>query len=222
MESSRLEDSLKDALAGLQYYVDLQVKYNKLLFAKKTGEFTSYFITFLILLGIFSFALLFLSFAFVEWYAARYGDRLTGRLIVGVFYLVMGLVVFLFRKNLIKNPVRRFLGMMLSSETDEDGISAFKTKETLNKSIHKYKKAIKSQEKDLKDKFDKLGSDFSFPKIIQNAARATYQSFMTAKNMAKLSFYVMNGIKHKIGSIFFKKEKKKHPKKLKGKNSEED
>ena len=222
MESNRLEDSLKDTLAGLQYYVDLQVKYNKLLFAKKTGEFSSFFITFLLLTGIFSFALLFLSFAFVEWYTAHYGDRLTGRLIVGVFYLVVGLIVFLFRKSLIKKPVRRFLGMMLSTETDEDGISVFKTKATLNKSIHKYKKAIKTQEKDLKDKFDKLGSDFSFPKIIQNAARATYQSFMTAKNMARLSYFIMNSIKTKLGSVFFKKHKKEHQKKLEGKNTQEE
>ena len=221
MEKTRLEDSLKDALAGLQYYVELQVKYNKLLFAKRTGEFSSFFILAQILLVILSFSFLFLTLAFVEWYAQHVGDRFTGRLIVGAFYLLLGVIIFIFRKSLINRPIRRFMGSMFPEELGENGKSVFRSDIGLNKDLAKYKQKIREQEKEMKDKFDDLEEFLSFPKLFQSAVQSTYQSMLTAKNMAKLSYMIMNGVKSKMGSIFFRKHKKEHPKKLKGKDGEE-
>jgi len=207
MEGHHLEDSLKEALAGLQHYIDLQVRYNKLLFAKKTGEASAFFIFFLVLLGFVSFALLFLSFAFIEWYYANYGDRFTGRLIAGLFYVLLALIVLIFRKALIVNPVRRNIGNMFSREVDDQGVSVFKSKESLNKSLYKYKKKISKEEKDLKHTFNNLKNDFTLPKIIQNTARVTYQSFMTATNMARLSLNIAKSIKNKFRNSVHKNKK---------------
>jgi len=221
MEKSRLEDSLKDALAGLHYYVDLQVKYNKLLFAKRTGEISSFFILAQILLVALSFSFLFLTLAFVEWYAQHVGDRLTGRLIAGAFYLLLAVIVFIFRKSLINRPVRRFMGSMFPEDLGEDGKSVFRSNIGLNKDIAKYKQEIKEQEKDLKEKFNNLEEFLSFPKLFQSAMQSTYQSLLTARNMAKLSYMIMGGIKSKMGSVFSRKHKKEHPKKLEKKKEEE-
>ena len=221
-EKSRLEDSLKDALAGLQYYIELQVKYNKLLFAKRSGEISSFLMLAAILLVVFSFALLFLTFAFIEWYAQHVGDRFTGRLIVGAFYLLLGIIIILFRKSLINRPVRRFMGNMFPEELGKDGESVFKTNEALNRSIVKYKEAVREQEKDLKEKFDNLEGFLSFPKLVQSAMQSTYQSMVTAKNMARLSYLIMSGIKNKMGSIFSRKHKKEPPKELEEKKEKKE
>ncbi len=221
MENTRLEDSLKDALAGLQYYVELQVKYNKLLFAKRTGEISSFLFLATILLVVFSFSLLFLTFAFVEWYAQHVGDRFTGRLIVGAFYLLLGIIIFIFRKGLINRPIRRFIGNMFPEELGEEGETVFKTNNALNRSVVKYKTAIKEQEKEMKEKLENLESFLSFPKLMQSAMQSTYNSFLTAKNMARLSFMIAGSIKNKMGSIFTRKHKKEHPKKLEKKKEED-
>ncbi|NOX86407.1 MAG: phage holin family protein [Chlorobi bacterium] len=222
MENARFEDSLKDALAGLQYYVELQVKYNKLLFAKRTGEISAFFILIMLLLVVFSFSFLFLTLAFVEWYAQHVGDRFSGRLIVGAFYLLLGIIVLIFRKSLIYGPVRKFMGSLFPEELSEEGKSVFHTNQALNKDIIKHKKAIKEQEKDLKEKFEHLEDFLSFPNLMQNAVRSAYQSFLTAKNMAKLSYLMMNGMKKAFTSLFSRKHKKEPPKKLEGKDKEEE
>ncbi len=221
MENPRLEDSLKDTLAGLQYYVELQVKYNKLLFAKRMGEASSFFILVMLLLVVFSFSLVFLSLAFIEWYTLHVGDRLSGRLIVGGFYLLLGIIILIFRKGLIFNPVRRMMGSWFPEELSEEGKTVFKSNQALNKNIIKYKTAINEQEKDLKEKFNNLEDYLSFPNLLQSAFRSTYQSFITAKNMAKMSYLLMSGMKKAFGSIFSRKHKKEPPKKLEGKNEEE-
>ena len=98
MESKNLDGSLKDTLVGLQHYVDLQIRYNKLLLAKRMGEISSIFVLFLLLLGIISFALFFLSFAFVDWFAANYSNRFYGHLIVFGFYFLIALLLFLLKE----------------------------------------------------------------------------------------------------------------------------
>ena len=207
MESKNLDGSLKDTLVGLQHYVDLQIRYNKLLLAKRMGEISSIFVLFLLLLGIISFALFFLSFAFVDWFAANYSNRFYGHLIVFGFYFLIALLLFLLKEPLIFGPIRKlFAGIFTGEEDNGDNKKVFHSKEAIDLLLRNYRETIKEEEADLKEKFEKLGKVFTLPNVIQSAGRSIYKSFVTTSNMARFTYNLVKIIK---SSLSKKKEKKR-------------
>lgn len=207
MESKNLDGSLKDTLVSLQYYVDLQIRYNKLLLTKRMGEISSIFALFLLLLGIFSFALFFLSFAFVDWYAANYGNRFYGHLIVFGFYFLIALLLFLLKEPLIFGPIRKlFAGIFTGEEDNGDNRKVLHSKEAIDLLLRNYRETIKEEEADLKEMFEKLGKVFTLPNVIQSAGMSIYKSFVTTSNMARFTYNLVKMIK---SSLSKKKEKKR-------------
>lgn len=207
MKSKNLDGSLKDTLVGLQHYVDLQIRYNKLLLAKRMGEISSVFTLFMILLIIFSFALLFLSFTFVDWFAAQYDNRYFGNLIVFGFYSLIGLILILFREQFIFGPIRNlFANIFATKEDNGDNKKAFRSKEAIDLLLINYRETIKEEEDDLKEKFEKLGKAFTLPNVIQSAGKSIYKSFVTTSNMARFTYQLVKRIK---GGFSKKKEKKR-------------
>ena len=212
MESKNLDGSLKDTLVGLQHYVDLQIRYNKLLLAKRMGEIFSIFILFLLLLGMFSFALFFLSFAFVDWYAANYGNRFYGHLIVFGFYFVLALLLLLLREPLIFGPIRKLIANIFATEQDDGGNKkVFRSKEAIDLLLNNYRETIKEEEKELKEKFEKLGKVFTIPNVIQSAGRGIYRSFVTTSTMARLTYQLVKRIKDSLSKKKGKIQKEEPP-----------
>jgi hypothetical protein len=207
MESKNLGGSFKEALVGLQHYVDLQVRYNKLLLAKRMGEVSSIFVLFMLLLGIFSFALLFITFAFVDWYAANYGSRATGNFIVFTIYLVVALIIFFFREPFIYSPIRRlFTGIFASDDDNDSSSKGFKSKQAINLQLKNYREMLHDEESELKEKFEKLGAVFTLPNIIQSVGKGFIKSFITTSNIARISYNIVKRIKENIA----RKKKRKN------------
>lgn len=195
MESGNFENSLKGALVGLKHYVDLQVRYQKLVLTKKLGELSSMFALFLLMLGISGFILLFLSFTFVEWYTT-FGERLHGFLIVTLFYLVIGLILIVFRQQLIFSPLRRMFGnIFLGDDTDPKTAASYKTKESLELQILNYKDILETEEDDLKEKFQKAGETFTIVNIVQGMAKSVYKTFVTTSNIARMTYSLVSKLK---------------------------
>ena len=213
MDKVNLDDLMKAALVELQEYLDLQIRYNKVLLAKRLGEISSYFTLFLLLLGVTGFIFIFLSFAFVEWFNTIYDDSYYGHLIVAGFYIFLALLLLLFRKQLIFNPIRSLLGGILIGEESnhiEDAVS-FKTKEGLNINLKKYKKAIDKKEKKLRERFEKLGDQFTVSNIIQTVAMNAYNSFITTSNIAKAAYNLIKRITGKKKRKVKKKQRDGSP-----------
>lgn len=209
MEKSNFEGSLKEAFVGIKHYLDLQVKYQKLVLTKKLSELSSLFILFLLILGISAFILVFLSLSFVEWYAS-YGDRLHGRLIVTLFYLLLLIIIIVFRKGLLFSPMRRLLGnILLDGDEDPKAATSYKTKEALDSRIKNYKDILKTEEEDLKEKFEDVSENFSVLNIVQGIFKSAYKSFITASNIAKMTYSLVNKLKG--GKKKKKKKGKKSP-----------
>ena len=118
MDKANLDESLKSAFVELQEYLNLQVKYNKMLMAKKMGEIMSHLALFLILAGISGFLLIFLSFAFVVWFNQHYDAPYAGHLIVASFYLLLALIILVFRKQILYGPMRKLFGGVFFDEDD--------------------------------------------------------------------------------------------------------
>lgn len=209
MESKNIESSLKDALMGLQHYVDLQIRYNKILISKRMGEVSSYFVLFLLILGVFSFALLFLGFAFVEWYADAFGSRLQGRLIVVGFFTLLGVLLILLREPLLFSPIRKIFGKAFADdEKDDEDNPIYNSKEALNLQLKNYREIIDEEQIDLKEKLDDLGDLFTLSNIIQSAGKSIYNSFITTSNIAKLTY---NLVQRYRGSSKKKHKTKEEP-----------
>lgn len=63
------------------------------------------------------FVLLFLSIGAAIWIGHSYGDSSIGFLIVALFYLMIGIVLYIFRRSLIKIPViNKFLNALYRDE----------------------------------------------------------------------------------------------------------
>ena len=120
MENIELGSMLKESFSSLQRYVDLQLKYNKLLLTQKMSEILSLMVLFIILLGLSGFILIFLSFAFVGWYEENVGSVFYGYLWVSAFYFVIALLIYLLRKQILFDPLRIVFGNILFREESSD------------------------------------------------------------------------------------------------------
>lgn len=200
MDKANLDDSLKLALVELKQYLELLFKYNKLLLAKKMGELSSFFILFLLLLGISSFFLLFISLAFADWFSYRFQLPYLGNLIIAGFYLLVILFLVLFRKSLIFNPLRKLFGDIFFEEDEAEEVAmqeVFASKEVLNLQIKSYRSVIREQEEKLNKEFTDLGEVLTFTNIIQTLFRKAYQSIFTTTNVARAAYHLAKRITSK-------------------------
>lgn len=193
MDKVNLDDALRSALVELQEYLNLQLKYNKMLLAKRMGEIISHLALFLLAIGISGFVFIFLSFAFVTWYNEHYGATYAGHLIVAGFYLLMMLILILFKKQLIFTPIRKLFGNIMFNEDDDhvEYEEAFKTTENLSIRVRKYKKLLKKKEEKLGKTFGSLSKQFTLANIFQTVIRNAYNSFVTTSNIARTAYNIV-------------------------------
>ena len=205
-----MESSLKETLMSLQHYLDLQIRYNKLLFAKRLGVMSSAFVMFIILLVLFSFASFFLSFTFVDWWETQFGDRLYGTLIVFGFYLLIGLILFVFREGIIYGPIRKFFANLMEGNDDLDRETdrTFRYKAEIDRQLIVYRENLKEGEEILKEKFDELGDQFTLPNILKNVTKSLYAAYLSTSNIAKISYFLVKKIKSAVSGKKSKKERK--------------
>lgn len=196
MDKVNLEDSLKAAFVELQEYLDLQLKYNKLLLAKKMGDIFSYLALFVLVIGISGFLLIFLSFAFVTWYNQVTGSLYGGHLIVSAAYLTLALIIIIFRKGLIFNPLRKLFGQVMFGDDVEAKVyeEVFKSNNNLNQRIYKLKKAIKKKGEKIGSHYEGLSQQFTFANVVQSIVKNAYSSFVTTSNIAQAVYSLVKRI----------------------------
>jgi len=190
MEKEEFSGVLTEALDGIRSYILQQLTYNKLVLSKKMTELSSQLILYTLLLFSGSFMLLFLSFAFADWYATKYGDAFVGYLILAGFYLLIGIVVYLLRKPLFVKPIRRVMGNMFFSDEDESDISSntFISETNLDIQIQKALVEVEMEEEALKMKFQDVGKLYSLPNLVEHFVKNAVQSVATITNVAKFSY----------------------------------
>lgn len=188
MDNIELGSMLKDSFGSLQRYIELQLKYNKLLLTQKLSEILSLIVLFVILLGLSGFILIFLSLAFVNWFGEHYGSVYTGFLWVSLFYAIIAILIFLFRKPLLFNPLRNLFGNILFREEAANNVEIpFKTKEELQINITRCKAELQIETDELKSKIELLGDKLTLNNILISAGKSLYQTFVTTSNIVKVS-----------------------------------
>jgi hypothetical protein len=219
MESIDLGTPLKETIEGLRKYIDQLIGYNKLVFAKKVGELSSY-LTLLITLGFLAtLVLIFLSFSFVWWYASNNPDDMhIGYLIVSGFYTFVAIIIYVFREILIFKPIRKSLGNIVFSDVHKNKKNeVFESSEMLDAKIKNAREGLNHQEKELNDLVEVLGEKYTFKNIGKQALQSIYGSFITTSNITKLAFSLVQKFQSRRNK---KKNKTTRPKLKDGKNSE--
>jgi hypothetical protein len=216
MDDTNFGGPLQEVAESLKNYFDQQIHYQKLKLGKKMGEVSAYVTLFFIIGFLSTLALIFLSFAFVWWYAGTHaGEMFIGYLIVTAFYALLIVLIYLLRFKIIFNPIRKLLGSILYDKEDDDHADTihFSSFELLNHKIHKSREALNEQENVLKEQLSGLGEAYTFTSISQRLIKNAYQSVMTTSNVARFTYLLVQRIK---GGK--KKKRKKEPPQIEEEN----
>ena len=204
MNSQIHHNPIKESIEELKSYLDLQLRYQKMIAAKKTSKLSSFAALFLILFSIAAGFILFFSFAFVWWYSDGNSDKMAqGYLMVAGFYLLLAVITIIFRKPLLTNPIRNMLAKLFfedsDSEEDQTNLSGInlKDEEAFDRLLLKEKKQIKEKEVLLQEKFKEVEQQFTFTNMVKMATENLVSSYMTTATVAKLAFKAFSNFKHK-------------------------
>jgi hypothetical protein len=210
-EKENINAPLHHALEELKNYFTQQITFNKLLLSKRLSELSAGLLLFIMLAVLATLALLAFSSAFVYWFSYYFNqETYVGYLILTGFYLIIGILVFIFRNKLVFNPIRKLYGEILfldeeGKKTNNIASGTFQNKETLNETLDKMRDDLSAQEEDLKTIFDDVSNQYTLRNIAMQMAKNAYSSFVTTTNIAKAAFLLLKKVKGK---------KKRHHKKL--------
>lgn len=116
-----LSDDLMELNDSVKNYLNTKVDLVKLTFLEKITRFTSFLISFQILILCVFVIVTFLAVAFAIWYGQEYDNLVDGMLIASGFLLFLALVFIPFRKKLItSNLLRNFSKILFEEDESKD------------------------------------------------------------------------------------------------------
>jgi hypothetical protein len=116
METPRFSESISTLSDHVKEYINLRTDLLKLILVEKLSRITSLLLLILLVIVILMFGGVFLGLAFVLWYGQHAGPMWAGALIVTGVLILMGLLLILFRKRLLLNPVIVELSKIIMEE----------------------------------------------------------------------------------------------------------
>ena len=162
------EDNPVNSIPGqIKKYINLRIDMLSLQFSKKLYQGMTIFV----LSAIVSFALLFFlffaSYSFIMWYADYYGNASTGAFMVSGFYLFIAIVVLVFRKQLIFNPMKKSIynRMDFSGFHKETVIGDINNDEDFDREIGKLESVIEEVDQELDYSMEDIKDYYSFDSI---------------------------------------------------------
>lgn len=199
MGNADFKQPVKILIDELKKYVDLQLEYNKVAYRKKSAEMAGQMILLSMLFGIFVFVVMFLSFAFVNWYAAQGGTRMAGFLWVTAFYLLIALIIYAFREPLIFSTLRKILGKHLSSMQEKQFIAgaSFADEKMTDKYLEHLKDNNRKQESTIQQQLKTVNEAFNMINITKALIHSGIQAFVTTRNVVQAAYQLTRRIKTK-------------------------
>jgi hypothetical protein len=120
MDTDKFQKNLDVTIENIKSYIDLRVELFKLIIFEKTAKGLVKLFTLIVLVFVVFFVMLFLSLGFVRWYEDSGGVAAQGYLVVALFYMLIGIIIFLARKKLfIKTIFRAFSDTAFEDEEKE-------------------------------------------------------------------------------------------------------
>jgi len=181
---------ISELVDELKAYVNLQLEYNKAAYRKKSAELLGQLILYMMLFGVFVFVLMFLSFAFVNWYAVYVGTRMGGFLLVTAFYVFIALIIYAFKEPLIFSTLRKILGKNLSSTREKQFLAgtSFSNEKMTDKYLEYLKDQNRKQENSIQHQFKTVSEAFNMVNIARAMINSGIQAFVTTSNIIRSAY----------------------------------
>jgi hypothetical protein len=121
-EDNSLSAQLLRFLDQVKIYFGLRVEYLKLTVAEYLIRFFSSLVLWMVIFMVLFFVSVFSSFAFAYWFGEMTGKWSLGFLIIAGFYVLLALIIFIFRRAIIIRPFTRLIlsQMELDQAKDEE------------------------------------------------------------------------------------------------------
>lgn len=120
MKNTSLEKQVTELKIALTGYLEARLDLGKAILLEKMSKIGTYFLTIMSGVIVIASFLLLIAFAFSFWYGTTHGSIHTGFLISAGFYILIGILIFLFRKPLFSNNIISNLGKVLFEKEIED------------------------------------------------------------------------------------------------------
>lgn len=117
MANKSFSGNIAEIISTLRSYFNSRVELWKLSLLEKTSLAGSFFLSYVIVLLIAAFVLLFISFGFAYWYGQNTGNLANGFLITAGFYIVLGIIFVFSWKLLITRPIiKKFASIIYKND----------------------------------------------------------------------------------------------------------
>jgi hypothetical protein len=120
METPKFSESISMLSDHVKEYINLQADLLKLILVEKLSRLTSLLLLFILFLILLIFAAGFVCLAFVLWYGENIGAMWAGALIVVGVILVKCILLYVFRKKLLLNPIITHLSKIIMEDPDHE------------------------------------------------------------------------------------------------------
>jgi len=117
MNKENFNKTLENAIKNIREYIDLKTELYTLIVFERISKLLSKFLVVIVFVFFLFFFILFLSLAFISWFDKITDTGLWGYLIVALFYLILGAIVYALRKRLFLDPmIKDFTNVMFEQE----------------------------------------------------------------------------------------------------------
>lgn len=155
------------ALSTVDYvksYINLKLDILLLNISKKLSDAAGYFVFAIIIGFIFLFVSLFLSLSLAEWLSEVLNIPGMGNFIVSGIYIIIGIIVFKFRDQLIIKPVSRNIGKLMDM-SDLHQESNIEPDSNIDEAIMSLKQKLKNTEGNIESNINNIKDYYSYEQM---------------------------------------------------------
>ncbi len=167
MSFSESQNPINELPDQLKSSFNAKIDVISLFLIKKLSQIVPLIIMAFILAFIFLFFTLFLSHAFIAWYQDYVGKESTAALIVSGFYLLLAIILMVFRKAIFYNPIHKNFtkGFKLKEVHSSSNIGNINSIKDLDNELEKSKSASKNADNSLNNTVDNIKEFYTFDSI---------------------------------------------------------
>ena len=120
MENQTFSESVNTLRDHLKEYLDMRIRLFRLIMVEKLSRLSSLLILFILIMILLLFAGGFLCLAFVLWFGEHAGPMWAGALIVVGVILLKLILLLIFRKKMLLNPIIRQLSKIIMEDPENE------------------------------------------------------------------------------------------------------
>lgn len=120
MKDKSLIENMHELGDVIKNYVEARIDLWKLGIVEKIAKIGTYLISTIVISIIILIALVLLTLSFTSWYGETYGSPSEALLISAGFYIFLGIILFLFRKQLLTDRIVKNIAEILFADDEKD------------------------------------------------------------------------------------------------------